>query len=91
MRAQHGQVRDAVDGDKPVQLGNHLLDDGGCAARHNRDPRHGIVLADVSDGQTFDVVAARREHPRNAREHAAFIVHGDGERVTLNRTSFYVH
>src|ERR1700730_14931208 len=43
------------------------------------------------DGEAFDVVAAAREQPDHAREHARLVLYQDRERVRLGRIVALFH
>jgi hypothetical protein len=74
------QVVDLDDVDELVELLHDLLDDEGVAAHHQGHARHRGVEG-LPHGQALDVVAARREQPGHAREHAELVLHEDGDGV----------
>src|SRR5438093_6492741 len=75
-----GQVVDLDDVDELVQLLRHLLDHELVAADHQGHARHRGIER-LADRQTLDVVAARREQPRHAREDAELVLDEHGDRV----------
>ena len=74
---------------KPVQLGNDLLDHMRRAISGDSDPAHGMIFADIGDSQAVDIIAARGEHARDTRQYTGFIIDQNGKNVTFN--GFFVN
>ena len=83
MFAVGGQVVDLMDRDQLVHLRLDLLDDHRGAGGHDRHPRHGFIDRDRRDGQAFDIVAAAGKQAHHAGQHAGFVVHQDGDRMSF--------
>ncbi|CAA7626911.1 conserved hypothetical protein [Magnetospirillum sp. UT-4] len=76
-----GEVRHLVHRHQAAQLVLDLLDDHAGAAGHDGDARQLFGGIDLGHGQAFDVVAAAREQPDDAGEHAGLVVDEDGDGV----------
>ena len=67
----------------------HRTKSGGCrtnapaAAGDERDPADRVIFRDGGHGQAVDVIAARREQPRDLGEDARFVVDHDCEDVAF--------
>src|SRR6202008_111591 len=64
--------------DELVQLLGDLFDHVVRAHRDDGHARHRLVLR-RGDGERLDIVAARGEEARDARQRASFVLHQDGE------------
>ena len=81
-----GQVDDLHHLDQLVQLLGDLLDDVVGARGDDRHPRHRRVLG-RRHGQRLDVVAARGEQARDARQRARLVLDEDGQDVSHHSSS----
>ena len=71
-----GKVIDFNNINQLVQLFCDLVDHRIIARGHEREPRHRRLISG-RHRQGFDVVAARRKHPRQARQSTRLVLHQD--------------
>ena len=74
-------VEDLDDRDDLLQLLPHLLQMPVVTHHDDRDPGKMRVFG-LAHGETVDVEPARREHPRDVRQHARLVLHQRRENVT---------
>src|SRR6478609_1370674 len=79
-RLTGGELRHAEHVDELVQLLLDLLEGMGLAVDTQRDSRHVVPLG-LPDREALDVVAAPREHARDARQRSRLVLDEDGDRV----------
>ena len=79
MRAFDGQVGHLVHGHHAFELHLDLVDHLRGAAGHDGDARAAPGMVHLGHGEAFDVVAAPREEPDDARQHARFVRDQDGQ------------
>ena len=77
MRAECGEVADALYGDDLAELCFDLFENIGCSAGHDGDAGILFFVVGFGDGEAFDVIAAAGKQADDAREDAGLIVAND--------------
>ena len=83
-RPVHGQVMNLMHRNHPEQLRLDLHDHLGRAPRHDRDAAAMPLMIDLSDSKAFDIIAPTREKPDHPRQHAAFVIDHDRQRMLFD-------
>src|SRR5438093_11084449 len=83
MRTKFREVDDLVHRNQAVELVDDLFNHMRRSRRDDRDTADRLILRDIRDGQTLDIIASRREHAGDAGQDAGLVTDEARERVAL--------